>query len=393
MATALTGVVSDNTILSNQRIIDMSKYINLLDDDVAPLTRFMNKLGTEEAHSQKHEWLSDELMPRLTALAATAASADTTIGLTAATGQFFRAGDVLRIATTGENVAVTAMSTDTAGVTRAIGSVAAATAASGVDVVLVGNASQEGATIGTLKQTKLTANYNYCQIQRDPFGSTNTLDASDLYGGPNMERERAKHLKQHMIQIEHTLFWGRRHLITSGTQPQGFCGGLSDYISTNVTSAASSALTQTAFETFLRSGFRYGSRNKVLFCSPLIMSGLSAFPLGRLAPPSPDVSKWGVHLRRYQSGAGDEVEIVNMREWQDYSTASTQFGGWAFLVDMSDVKMLTLGSGAKNRKTKLYEDRQAPDEDSKKSEYLTEWTFRIGNEKNHAVLKAVTAYS
>lgn len=393
MATVLTGVVSDNTILANQRVIDMSDRINLLESDAAPFTRFLNKLDKKPCFSQKAEWLADELIPRLTALAATAASADTTIGLTAGTGQYFRAGDVLRIATTGENVAVTAMATDTAGVTRGIGSQAAATAASGVDVVYVGNAAQEGATIGTLKQTKLTANYNYTQIQRHAYGATNTLAASQTYGGPDLKRERKKKLLEHLIAWEHTFFWGRRNLITSGTQPQGFAGGLSDYITTNVTSAGSNALTQTAFETFLRTAFRYGSRNKVMFCSPLIQSGLSSFPMGRLAPPDPDISKWGVSVRKYQSGAGDEIEVVNMREWQDYQTALTQFGGWAFIVDMDDVRRRHLEYNGVSRDTALLQDRQAPDEDSQKGEYLTEATLEIGNEKNHAVLKAVTAYS
>src|SRR3954466_1447664 len=98
MATMLTGLVSDFTILSNQRIIDMSEKINLLEYDAAPFTRFLNKLGTKPCFSQKAEWLADELKPRLTALAVTAASADTTLSLTASTGQYFRAGDILRLA-------------------------------------------------------------------------------------------------------------------------------------------------------------------------------------------------------------------------------------------------------------------------------------------------------
>lgn len=390
MPTVLSGVVSDFTILSNQRVIDMSEKISLLEPDAAPLTNFLRKLSKKDAFSQKVEWLQDELVPRLTTLAASAATADTTISLASGTGQYFRANDVIRIATTGENMAITAMSTDTAGVTRAIGSVAAATAASGVDVVYVGNAAQEGATIGTLKQTKLTASYNYTQIQRQPYGATNTLAVSELYGGPDMQRERKKKAIEHNAAIEHTLFWGRRALTTSGTQPQGFCGGLSDYISTNVTTAASSALTQTSFETFLRSAQRYGSTKKVFFCSPLIGSGLSSFALGKLAPPTPRINEWGVKVTSYQSGAfGDDLDVVVVKEWNDYQTASTQFGGWGFLVDLNDVRYRPL----RTRDTKLLQNRQAPDEDSVKEEFLTEFSFEIGNEKNHAILKGVTAYS
>jgi hypothetical protein len=36
--------------------------------------------------------------------------------------------------------------------------------------------------------------------------------------------------------------------------------------------------------------------------------------------------------------------------------------------------------------------RQANDEDSTKQEYLTEYSFQLGNEQNHAILKGVTGY-
>ena len=124
------------------------------------------------AYSQKVEWLSDELVPRLTTLAASATSAATSLSVATGTGAYFRAGDVVKVATTGENCYITAVSssTDTIYVTRALGGVTAISAASGVDVVKVGNAAAEGATLGTLIQTKKVANYNYAQIQRDPWG-------------------------------------------------------------------------------------------------------------------------------------------------------------------------------------------------------------------------------
>jgi hypothetical protein len=393
MPTILSGVVNDNTILQDQRVIDMSDVIAQLEDDLTPLTTMTQKVRKKrEARSNTINWMVDELVPRLSALAATAASADTTIGVTAGTGQYFRARDVLRIASTGENVAVTAVSTDTLGVTRSIGSTAAATAASGVDVIKVGNAAAQGATLGTLLQTKKAAVKNYTQIQRDPWGFTNTALAEDYYGGDLDNNERGKKFLEHRRQIENTLFFGQRDLDTGGTQPIGYCGGILDYISTNSTAASSGALTQTVWETWLRDKvFRYGSRNKVVFVTPLVRSALNSFPLGKLAPDSDgsSIKSWGVSLMKYVGGGTDgAVNIVVKRDWSDFNT-STSFGGYAIAVDMEQVTFRPL----RGRDTQLKPNRQAPDEDATKSEYLTEYSVEWGDERNHAKLTGVTAFS
>lgn len=385
MPTILSGVVDDADILSNQRVVDMSPTIAQLEPDEAPLTTMLQKVSTRAAYSQKVEWLSDELMPRLTTLAASAASGDTAITVATGTGTYFRPGDVVRFATTGENASVSAVSANTIYVTRALGGVTALSAASGIDLVKIGNAAAEGATLGTLVQTKKVANYNYAQIQRDPFGFTNTLVASKLYGGPEPANEAKKKLIEHKRQLENTMFWGVRDLNTSGSAPIGYCGGLYQYVTSNVTSGVGT-LTESVFETFLRKAFRYGSQNKVMFCSPLVASALSSFPQSKLAPPAPSIDTYGVSLSKYQSASGATVQIMVKRDWYDFQSTGNQYGGIGVVVDMEDVTMRPL------RDTVLKPDRQANDEDSVKQEYLTEWSLEIGLEKKHAIISGITGY-
>jgi hypothetical protein len=59
----------------------------------------------------------------------------------------------------------------------------------------------------------------------------------------------------------------------------------------------------------------------------------------------------------------------------------------AFLVDMDNVKWRPL------RDTRYIQNRQAPDEDSTKNEYLTEGCLEVDLEKSHALISGVTAYS
>ena len=385
MPTILTGVVDDADILSNQRVVDMSPTIAQLEPDEAPLTTMLQKVGKRAAFSQKVEWLSDELVPRLTTLSASAASDLTALAVATGTGTYFRPGDVVRIATTGENCSVSAVSANTVYVTRALGGVTALSAASGVDLIKVGNAAAEGATLGTLIQTKKVANYNYAQIQRDPWGFTNTLVASKLYGGPEPANEAKKKLIEHKRQLENSLFWGVRDLNTSGSTPIGYVGGIFQYVTSNITSVGGT-LTESVMETFLRTAFRYGSQNKVMFVSPLVASAMSSFAQGKLALPSVDTNKYGVSLGQYQSASGAVIQIMIKRDWLDFQTGSNQYGGIGVVVDMEDVKMRPL------RDTVLKPDRQANDEDSVKQEYLTEWSFELGQEKKHAIIRGITGY-
>jgi hypothetical protein len=383
--TVVSGVVSDDvsTLLQARRVVDMDPVIKQLEPDDAPFTVMLSQVSSRPAKSQKVEWLSDQLVPRLTTLAAAVLIGDTTITVATGTGVYFRPNDILRLAN-GENVKVVSIATDVLTVTRSIGSVAASAVATATDVIKIGNASAEGATLGDIRMTQQVANYNYCQIQRDPLGFTNTLIQSDLYGGNEPQYEAKKKMMEHRRQIENTLFFGQRDLAT-GASPTGFCGGLADFISSNITTVGGN-LTESGFATFLRTGFRYGSRNKVLFASPLVVSALSSFPQGKLALPSSDVKSYGVSLMEYRGANGGTVKIVEKRDWLDFSSASNQIGSWAVLVDMDDVVMRPL------RKTVLLPNRQAPDRDSTIQEYLTEFSLQVGIEQNHAILRGVTGY-
>lgn len=391
MPTVTTGVVDDANILQARRVVDMDPVIKQLEPDEAPFTVMLSRVSSRPAKSQKVEWLSDELVPRLTTLnnGGPVNPGDTTFTVATGTGAYFRPGDILRMIT-GENVRVDSVAGDVLTVFRSIGAVAAGTISDSTDVIKIGNASAEGATLGTIKMTQQVANFNYCQIQRDPLGFTNTLINSDLYGGSEPAYEAKKKMIEHRRQIENTLFFGQRDIGSVGGQPIAYCGGLVDYIQTNITTLISPyTLTEEIFEQFIRESFRYGSRNKVLFASPLIVSALSSFPQGKLAPDStgPSVKDYGVSLQRYMGSSGETVQIVVKRDWQDYDQTTTSgVGTWAFLVDMDDVTMRPL------RKTVMLPNRQAPDEDSLKQEYLTEYSLEIGIEKNHAILKGVTNY-
>lgn len=269
---------------------------------------------------------------------------------------------------------------------RGLGGVTAATAASAAELLIVGNAAAQGATLGTRHITKKVAAYNYTQIQRDPFGFTNTEANIETYGGPAPMHEEVKKLTEHKRAIEQTLFWGARSFTSAAPNSKGTSGGAVEFISTNISNPAG-ALTHALLDSYLRGGLQHGSKNKVLFVAPLVAQAISGFLKTAWTPTTTGEKKFGAFVDAYISGAyGWSVPVVVKREWNDFATTSTQYGGWAFLIDMDCVKLRPL----RNRNTKLLRNRQANDADETTHEYLTEFSLQFESEAKHAIIRGVT---
>lgn len=309
------------------------------------------------------------------------------------TGAYFIVGDVCRIVSTGEAVAVSAApSTDTVGITRGLGSTTAASAASGGDIVILGSAALEGASLPTRRQTKKTNAYNYTQIIRSSYGFTNTLAASKLYGGPEPMVERKKKAVEHKRKIESTLFFGPRSWQTGGANPQGFCGGAIEYISTNSKNPAGQ-VTKATFDGYMDSLFAHGeTTSKVFFAAPLVARIISTYSSTGMGSAwgTPDLqgasAKFGVHVDGFISGAyGTNLPIIVKREWNDFAQTTSGYGSYGFGIDLSYVTLRPL------RDTVLLTNRQANDADTIDEEYLTELSLEFQQEQAHLLVKGATS--
>lgn len=386
-ATILSGLVSDQDIEQTQREPDIANTITMLDPEVSQFTTMLMKVASQPAFNQKVQWFEDQLIPRLSAVNGSQTNSDTSIEVTTGTGQYFRAGDLVRNARTNEAILVSSVSTDTLTVTRGAGRVAAAAMNDGDQLLIVANAAAQGATLGTRKQTKKVNNYNYTQIVRSPFGFTNTMIASKLYAGNEPANEARKKSIEHKRQIEYILFWGARGDSESSTSVAGQCGGLYEFVQTNVKDAAGT-LSKTLLDTYLRDLLQHGTENKVLFASPITAQAISGFlrDAWSPAPSGPDaLTLWGVKVNAFISGAyGYQIPVFVKRDWNDFATTSSQYGGWSFLVDMDNVKLRPL------RPTAFLQNRQANDADEETHEYLTETSFQVEQEQTHSVIVGVT---
>lgn len=387
--TILSAAATTKDPLSNELKVSMRDQIAMLDTDDTQFTTMLmdSRLQKEKANSFKEEWLEDQYVPRLSTLGATAASGDTAITTATGEGVYFRAGDIVRNAVTGEAMLVTignATSSFTA--TRGIGTVTAVSSASAADLVIVGNSQAQAATLPTIMMTQRTTNYNYTVIVRDSYGFARTAMQTQWYGGPLLDKERRKKLVEHKRKIEQTLFYGPRYYTATG--PQHTCGGLAEYVTTNVTSVAGQ-LTKALLQTILRTGLQYGNLDqKVIFTAPLPAAAMAQFLQDNWVRTGPNETVFGSKIDGVIGSAygGPEIPVVIKRSWNNFQTGTgAQYGSKTFLVDMANVQFLSLQDTVQLR------NRQAPDYDGVKEEYLTEHTFRVEIEKSHQIWTGVTS--
>jgi hypothetical protein len=381
-----TGVVDTEARLSSEKVVDMDPAIGLKETDNSQFMTILGKLPSTPASQVEVRWLEDQLFPNRSTLAASATNVATTLSVATGTGVYFRAGDIVYVEQTGEKVEVSSISSDDLTVARSIGGVAAASAASGGGLLVVGNASRQGADTGTLKSTDRVLGYNYTQIFRKPFGFTGTDAEIALYGADDPEREAAKKRVEHKRELENAVWVGGRDFVAASPSSIGYMGGVLEYLSTNVFTGFG-ALSLTGFDVRIQQILQDGDMNKVIFAAPTPARGLSHLFTSNWQQAENDDVLFGAKVSAWLNGAyGERLPVIVKREWGSYGTTGYGLGGAIFVLDLGNIKRRPV----KNRDTKLLPNRQGNGEDKVVFDYLTEMSFELKNETTHGAFFGVT---
>lgn len=377
---SFTGGRGTANILADQKEIDMGDRIVELEPDAAPLTVFTKRLSKKRTVNPKYEWLENDLEPRFDEFAEAMDNVETDADVV--DGTKFKAQDLIYVGTTGEVMRVTGVVDNTLTVVRGVGSTATA-ASSGDEIILIGSASMEGDTSKTPTSHNPTKVTNYCQIFRTPFELTETLRHTAAEVSPHDWSLQANHAGiEHMKDIEYAFLLGHPSENTTGTHPRRTTGGFYHFATQNETGAGGT-LTEAEFFGGLRNVFRYGSKTKLGLASRLAVDVLNSFPRGKLEVQQSEKT-FGVRVMRYISPHGD-VNLVthNLLE-------GDEFGGHIALVDLDKVAYRYLAGENGSRDSKVLTNRQAPDADVRKDEYLAEVGFQIATPKAHGSITGIT---
>lgn len=380
MPEIITGIRSGAVINVSRKVVDMSDRIALLEPSAAPLTVLIKRLNKKVAINYHYNWLEDELMPRIVTSSTAYDSTATTIVLTTGHGEYCIARNLLVVPRTGETMLVSTVSTDTLTVVRSWGAAPAAPINALEELMIIGVVVPQALeTTISLKSTKTVTVSNYTQIFRTPLGVAGTLEACELYGGNDRAYQRLKKGIEHLEQIERAFLYGEKRVEVVGGHHRTTTGGAREFIITRIKDFGEYA-TSSEFHLWLKDLFRYGSTQKAFMCSPLWLSAISEWAMGKIHM-TPTEKTFGIAVANYVTPHGTLALIKNnVLEGATYS-------GYAFAFDVTNLAYRYLSG----RDTVLKTNIQSPEADLLKDEYLSEVGFELRLEKTHGIAKGITS--
>lgn len=329
----------------------------------------------KNAIGPKFEWVEKDPGTPYGIAQAAYNTTDTTIAVDA--GEMFTARDILYVRTTGEQLLVTAISSDNLTVTRGFAGTTAAAIPSGERLILQSNAFAEGTTSPDAIAWLPTTPYNYTQIFKKSVQNTRTGLQTDEYGDSNKIVELRRDAFEEFIQERaRQYYFGERSVDVSGTTPVRTTGGLNSFITSNVVDMDGS-FTFAKWMDFVDAFFRYGAMEKILFCSSKIMTAIQLEVLGNTEMKvSPKSKEYGINIKRVTTAFGD-VDIALDRTLNYYAESGKGIG---FVIEPKLISEKVLQPDV------WKENVQDNDLDGRKDQIIGECGLCVKQQKRHAKL-------
>ena len=372
MSTGIFNTAALTTDLAKKSFAGM--ITRLMPNGAAPLFGMTAMLQSETAVATEHGFFTKTmLLPQVTTYASTHTSADTVINVLSTAN--ILPGMILRINNTAsyENIIVNSVISATQiAVTRAVGTVVAATIPVSTDCYQVGNAFEES----SLRPNSLTINpvriTNYTQIFRNTWAISDTIRQTMMIAGDtNIAESRTDCAAFHAADIEKALFFGQKSQGTRNGQPFRTMDGLVNTVGTagnyppmyaGVTNVytAGSTTTYPQLEGFLDPLFNQTTDPKVgneriLFvggAAKKVITGITRLATGSFYEIMDGQTSWGLQYSTLKTSRGAFQMIEHPLLNSNSSWAKMAIG-----VDMSTFRVAYLG----DRKTQNKEFNNSSD--------------------------------
>jgi len=377
-----------NQLVERKNLVESK--IALLDDNRFPLLAIFTgergkdyrtgqsaPLKKKSTPSAEFKWYEDNYISRTAQVTGTSQTIDPATGgnITLSTGQgaLFKVNDVIHVVDQKWNFQVTAVAGDTITVGKELSGATGSADVANNEIFIIGNAFEEGAGLASERYTVKAEKSNYTQIFKTTYGLTGTaLSTKTLIEEDEMRYQRRKQLAEHAVMIEYAFLFGKKAIDLTGSNPKRYTGGILSFIQTN---AAANVNSEAAFNDFLEKAFAHGSSTKYMFASPKVLSMIDSWAMNKVQIKD-QTTKYGLRIREYTSTHGT-LYLVRHDLLQ-----GNRYGNYAIVLDMPNVTYRYL----EGRDTTLTKDVQAPGDDQKKEQLLTEAGLELKNEETHAVM-------
>lgn len=231
-----------NTVPDKRMVTD--EILNINPYEIATWTALgsnVDKFNMVNREGKVYEWLEDTFNPTTDAILTGWASSSTTTTGTVTTAALYQPGDLLLCES--EKIWVSGVSGAVITVVRGWGATNPATHANTTAITFIGRARIDGDDADDSPHTEIASNYNYTQILQRTVNVARTKEKLAEYGVASWEDYHiTKNMKELMMFLNKVPYRGERN---AGTASQArSAGGFRTFITDNLTSASSAALTR-----------------------------------------------------------------------------------------------------------------------------------------------------
>jgi len=299
--------------------LDIRDKIFELEPDETPFISILSKMTKMKCTNTRFSWFEDDMLGNYTQVATEVGAATTTTTIVVDSTAMFQEGDVIGSFSTDVGAAEeimliqTIISSTQLQVIRQWGETTVATLAVDDYIYKLGSAMQEAYDAPEALVTGKTEVYNYVQIFSKTVQISTTAENVDTYGGNRRAYERRRRGIEMKRDLESQFLWGeRKQDTTNSAHPRWQTRGVYKMLGTTASELdmSAAALTESAFEGWLKDVFTYGSSEKYLFTGALVLSQISQFATGKQRLSPGVVTKYGVKVREYLSAMGT-VNLVH----------------------------------------------------------------------------------
>lgn len=373
--TVVTGPTNTGNVAANQLATEIGANISLLEPNIQAVTAFTRATKTKETTETNFKWMEDEDKARFDTTSAAVAST-TAIEIPVTHGIQWAEWDQVLNTRTGEVFRVTSVNVNTLNVARGAGPAAMN---EGDELLLIGMAQPENDTMKTPRSQLPTSFENQTQIFREPFELSRTASKVKYQVNPNeWDRKERQAAREHAKNIEYAFLFGKKTTSNPGGAPLRTTGGALSFISTNQMDAGG-ILSEAEWNAYMALVFRYGTMHKLTYLSQTATLALQKFPASKQVTKN-DETTYGMDVSTYEGPFG-AIYTVYHRIFE-----GTKYSGYALTLDMENIAYRPLTDSD----TKLKPDIQAPSQDGKASEFLTEAGLEFGEQRTHGVLTGIT---
>lgn len=379
--------VSTYDVESTRRDEDISREIYELEPDATPFLVISNEVASETVYSLEYSWYEDEPNSYWGTVIEPYDGITSVIKID---GLNCSSDSILKNTTTGEIFNVQQRLSETEyKVDRQygyeainnvfIGGTQATPGLAGQNIMLISTAMKEGWDAPEPTGNQPQKKYNYVQTISSTISVTEDNETErKRAGGSERARLNKKEGVDHLKRVERACIFGER--MEHVDHEKRLTGGVIQFIHSNVFDIGmlnDGILTDKLLERFCEMAFRYGSKNKLLKCSPRVGSIINELGKRRIEMV-PEDEVYGLRLSMYRSFHGNLYIATTEMFEKDYQ-------GLGLVLDMSNIKLRYFAGN----KSKLRRDIQSRRSHKHEDEVYTQIGTKVMLEKTHAILTGV----